>query len=362
MRWRFIAPRVVVGTLVVLNLRFVPLQFLGDWSQTGDWQLWMAAGSRMAAGASPYVATVSSVSDFRWSPLAALLAVPVGLVGVPGWYVLHFLVLGLLRDWRTIVLVAASWPFWVDLRTGNLLTFAFVFAVLALRGSRLGTAAYLGLFLLVPRPVMVPVALWILWRRPRTLIPFALAGLAELVVVAAMGLLVPWITALVGSPGDVTNPINYAPSRIMGLSWCLIAFPLAIVALWRGRLGLASLAASPYVFPYYLLFGFLELPWERERFRDLHPPAVEVREAPTPERRTEKARAPGGDRNTGRVADDSMRDSFFSASGHFHQALPGREVYSRPGLGPSRFPKSPHEVALIEGPNLERTGSAIAAS
>jgi len=263
-RWKFVATRTVLGVLIVLNLRYVYAQMLGDWSQPGDWQLWMDAGSRMAAGSSPYVGTVSSISDFRWSPLAALLAVPVSCIGVAGWYLLHVAVLGLLRDWRLILLTALSWPFWVDLRTGNLLTFAFVLAVVALRGNRLATAMYLGLFLLVPRPVMAPVALWLLWRRSEARIPFLLAGLAELGISAAMGELRPWLGALLGSPGDVANPINYAPSRFIGLAWSLVSLPLAALAFFRGRLGLASLTASPYVFPYYLLFAFLELPFVRE--------------------------------------------------------------------------------------------------
>jgi hypothetical protein len=266
MHWKFVATRTAIGALAVLNLFYVYAQLLGDWGHVGDWQLWMDAGTRMASGVSPYVASATAASDFRWSPLAALLAVPVGLVGVAGWYVLHFAVLGLLRDWRLILLTAASWPFWVDLRTGNLLTFAFVFAVLALRGNRLAIATYLGLFLLVPRPVMAPVALWLLWRRRETRIPFVLAGVAELAIVAAMGQLGPWANALLNSPGDVTNPINFAPSRFIGTAWSLIALPIAALALWRGRLGVASLAATPYLFPYYLLFAFLELPWERERY------------------------------------------------------------------------------------------------
>jgi hypothetical protein len=276
-RWKFVATRTALGTLLVLNLWYVYAQMLGDWGHVGDWQLWMDAGSRMAAGNSPYVGTVSSVSDFRWSPLAALLAVPVSYIGVAGWYLLHVAVLGLLRDWRLILLTAISWPFWVDLRTGNLLTFAFVLAVVALRGSRLATATYLGLFLLVPRPVMAPVVLWLLWRRSETRIPFVLAGVAELGIAAAMGELRPWLGALLGSPGDVTNPINYAPSRFIGLAWSLVALPLAAIAFLRGRLGLASLAASPYVFPYYLLFAFLELPFVRETYREAGRPLVPLR-------------------------------------------------------------------------------------
>lgn len=41
--------------------------------------------------------------------------------------------------------------------------------------------------------------------------------------------------------------------------WVPIGLALAAWLTWKGRLGYASLAASPYWLPYYLLFALLEL-------------------------------------------------------------------------------------------------------
>ena len=45
--------------------------------------------------------------------------------------------------------------------------------------------------------------------------------------------------------------------------WLLIGVPLATWLTVKGRPGFASLAASPYWLPYYLLFLLLELPRSR---------------------------------------------------------------------------------------------------
>ena len=51
---------------------------------------------------------------------------------------------------------------------------------------------------------------------------------------------------------------NYGPSRFIGLLWIPIGVALAVLLTWRGRLGLASLAISPYWLPYYFLMLLLE--------------------------------------------------------------------------------------------------------
>ncbi len=49
---------------------------------------------------------------------------------------------------------------------GNTFTFVVVAAAFALRGSRFGALAFLALTALMPRPVQIPLALWLLWTRP----------------------------------------------------------------------------------------------------------------------------------------------------------------------------------------------------
>ncbi len=52
---------------------------------------------------------------------------------------------------------------------------------------------------------------------------------------------------------------NFGPSAWIGLAWVPIGLALAAWLTWRGRLGFASVAASPYWFGYYLLMLFLEI-------------------------------------------------------------------------------------------------------
>jgi hypothetical protein len=257
-RLRFIAFGTVVGFLEVVNVVFAISQFRSSLWQGADWQIFWRATHAVAAGADPYAITSGGVSEFRWSPLAAWLGLPFMTLGLLAWRLLHVAALGLLRDRRMILLVGTSFPFWYDVRLGNLLTYAFVLAYLALRGSRWAAIGYLGLFLLVPRPLMAPVAAYLVWRRGWWG-PFALVAFAEGAAVAAIGLGPGWLAALSGSTGDVANPMNLSPSRFVGEAWLSIGLPLAALLFWRGRLGLASIAMSPYLFAYYLLFAFIEL-------------------------------------------------------------------------------------------------------
>src|SRR5207248_2786593 len=114
------------------------------------------------------------------------------------------------------------------------------------------------LLMLIPRPLAVPVAAWLLWKRPELRVPAA--ALAALVVLAtlATGAAGPWIGALVRAEADVGHELNFGPSALIGPVWIPIGLALAAVLVTMGRLGWASLAASPYVLPYYLLFGLLE--------------------------------------------------------------------------------------------------------
>jgi hypothetical protein len=60
-----------------------------------------------------------------------------------------------------------------------------------------------------------------------------------------------------GSTSEIEWMFNVGPSRWLGAWWLLAGIPLAAWLTWRGRVGLASLAVSPYLLPYYLMFGVL---------------------------------------------------------------------------------------------------------
>jgi hypothetical protein len=80
------------------------------------------------------------------------------------------------------------------------------------------------------------------------------------VAVLATGQAAAWIGELVGGvPNDYVNPSNIGPSRFLGLAWLVVGVPLAAWLTVKGRIGLASLVISPYVLPYYLMMGLLDL-------------------------------------------------------------------------------------------------------
>src|SRR5687768_8479051 len=95
-------------------------------------------------------------------------------LGYSLWFGLHLAVVPLLPDWRLIALTLVSLAYWIDAVLGNSIVFSFVAGAVALGGSRWGSLAYLALFVLIPRPVQAPLALFILWRKPDMRIPFGI--------------------------------------------------------------------------------------------------------------------------------------------------------------------------------------------
>jgi hypothetical protein len=222
-----------------------------------DWDSFVLAGQEITAGRSPYGI---EGFPFRWNPLAAYgfaLLAPVGLLG---WSLLHFAVLGLLRDWRLIALAVTSWPFWFDLDLGNALTFVAVAGVLALRGSMVASVGYFALCALMPRPLMLPLMVWLLWKQPRTRVPFvatmAVMGAATL----ATGWADEWLATLLSSTEQIDHFWNWGPSRLVGAWWLVVGIPLGVWLTYRGKVGWAGLVISPYVLPYYGLLLLASTP------------------------------------------------------------------------------------------------------
>jgi hypothetical protein len=63
---------------------------------------------------------------------------------------------------------------------------------------------------------------------------------------------------LLASSGEIGNQQNVGPTRLLGPAWLLIGIPLGLWLTLKGRLGLAGMALSPYLFPHY----YLALLWE----------------------------------------------------------------------------------------------------
>lgn len=253
-----IAAAIGLAMAVNVHLAARSLGITASGARAVDWEQYVEAGRRVFTGGDLYA--VTDTYAFHYSPVFAWLFGPLAAIGTAGWRLLHLVAMLALPTWPMRILGLVSWPFWYDLEAGNVLAFVVLAAAWSLRGNRVAIAAYLALLLLVPRPLMVPVAAWILWTKPEWRIPFAITFAAHGVIVVATGWADDWAGALLAAGGDVGIPSNVGPSRFIGtLPWLMIGLPLSAWLTLRGRLGLASLAASPYWLPYYLLLLLLEL-------------------------------------------------------------------------------------------------------
>ena len=251
--------RAALVALVTANVVLVAITLYGFLVPGAgyDWSNYVEAGRRVLNG-----------DLFRWegiyawiySPLLAYLFVILAPIGFVGWSLLHVAALGALRDRRLALITVASWPFWADLYNGNTMVFVFVAAAAAMRRSPVGTASYLLLSLLMPRPVMLPVLAWILWTQPQWRLRFSVMVVIYALGVLATGEAMNWLHALWPVRSAVADPArDIGPDLLIGSWWLLLGAPLAIWLTVRGRPGLASLAASPYWLPQYLLMALLEL-------------------------------------------------------------------------------------------------------
>jgi hypothetical protein len=262
--WR--SPRTVLWMvaatlLVVLN---VYLFTLTDWTMLrggagADWTIFGEAGRRAVEGGALYA--VEDNYAFRYSPLLAYLLWAIAPVGALAWRALHVVAVGALalHDRRLALLTLISWPFWFDVEAGNLMTFVLVISAFALAGRRWAIAVYLVAAILIPRPLMLPIAVWLLWHHREWRWPFVGAFLAHAILVALSGWGAAWVASLIGSSAEMASVLNFGPSRLFGWLWVPIGLAAAAILTWRGRLGWAALAASPYWLPYYFLMPLLEL-------------------------------------------------------------------------------------------------------
>lgn len=256
---RLVLLAIGVGIIAAVNLYLAwrSIVLILDGAPAVDWSQYVEASRRLNGGD---LYAVTDIYAYHYSPVLAAVFGPLSAIGTVGWRLLHVAAALALPTWPMRLLALVSWPFWYDVETGNLVVFVVLAAAWALRGSRLAAGGYLLLLLLIPRPLMLPVALWLLWKEPAMRAPFAVGLVAHTVAVLATGWGPGWVEALAAAGGDVAIPSSIGPSRFIGaLPWLAIGLPLAVWLTARGRLGLASLAASPYWLPYYLLVMLLEL-------------------------------------------------------------------------------------------------------
>jgi hypothetical protein len=260
----------LVLAFAVVNAALLPrsLTVILDGGPAVDWEQFVEAGRRVFA---TDLYEVTHTYGYRWSPLAAYGFAAMAPMGALAWRLLHVVAALALPTWPMRFITLAAWPFWYDVEAGNVMIFVLLAAAWAIRGNAIGIAGFVALSLLVPRPLMLPVLGWILWRQPEWRIPALVVAAVHLAAALASGWAIAWIDMLLTLGGEQGSPNNLGPTRWLGAWWLLIGVPLAAWLTWKGRLGWASLAVSyPYVLPYYLLMLVLEVPdrlWQAASLR-----------------------------------------------------------------------------------------------
>lgn len=228
-----------------------------------DWHHFVEAGRRVGEGAGLY--EFAADYGYRYSPVLAHLFGLIAPIGDTAWRLIHLVAALGMPSWPMRLVTLGSWPFWFDVEAGNVMVFVVLAAAWALRGNAVGMAAFITMAVLMPRPLMLPVLAWLLWRHRTWVLPFA--GLVAIhgIAVAVTGWGDEWLAVLASSSNEIGSPLNLGPSRWIGLWWLVAGIPLAAWLTLRGRVGWASLAISPYWLPYYLLMPVLELARRRDR-------------------------------------------------------------------------------------------------
>jgi hypothetical protein len=241
-----------LGAFVLSNLFMVALQGAAIWSGSDalDWRSYVEASHRW--GGDLYTRDVWWYG-WRYSPVAVPIFGLLAPMGEGLWRLLHFAALGMLPH-PVRLFALASYPFWFDVHAGNVLIFVVIAAYWALRGNKWGTGVFLVLALLIPRPLMLPIVAWILWKRPEWRLWFVAIFVAHAVAVAASGYGDDWLARLTQVGGEeVMQDINAAPSALIGVWWMIAAVPVAAWMFSRGLPAAAGLFLQPYWLPYYLL-------------------------------------------------------------------------------------------------------------
>ena len=253
--WRRVWPLLVLAALAPLNVQ--ALLILADSRQVGvapDFQQYADALERLLAGEPLYG------PDWLWrySPVALVTLGPAIATGLIGWSLLHLAALLFVRPWYLAALVALSWPFWVDVISGNTLTFAAVAGIAAMRGSRFGAYTFWWLVLIIPRPVQLPLAAYLAWTRPELRRGLAVLTVVNMAMLVVIGQGVEWVRYLAERGTEDSEAVfNLHPAGEMGVAWLLIGLPLAAILSWRGFPGQAGVVLWPSVLAQYLLLAFV---------------------------------------------------------------------------------------------------------
>lgn len=253
---------VIVGAVVLALVNLTLIRMVIHESPPTDWLHYVSVGQGVVAGKQVYNVGGVGYAGFNYNPLMAYAFALVGPIGYLGWTLLRIGASVLMP--KPLGLIAlVSFPWWFDAVQGNLLAFLILPAAWAVRGKGWAIATTLVLALLIPRPLVVPLIAWLLWRYPAWRIRFVGIVIVVGAATLATGMVGDWLAVIGRAARDMDHYWNLSPSSIVGLAWLPVGAALALLLLRRGYVGLACLAASPYLLPSYLLFALLDLRPER---------------------------------------------------------------------------------------------------
>ena len=225
-----------------------------------DLAVYVEAGRRFAAGLSPYGFALPPIGAlFRYSPvfaagMAPLSGLPFPMVAL-GWRLVELALLGLSvrgLGWLGVAIVVNPLVM-LDLSVANVGTLFLAAMIMVVRWPSARTVtAYAILVLLIPKPTLLPVLAWGLWRVRASWLPVAGVGVAGL----AMVLLVPDFGHAILS-GDrifgMLQNLAFLPGWLVAILMAS-SVVLTVASVRRPRLlGPASVLASPYYFSYSLV-------------------------------------------------------------------------------------------------------------
>jgi hypothetical protein len=257
--WTAIWPGLVLAAIA-------PLNFLGIWILSQSWQVGVAPDfQQYAAALERFLDGLPLYGpDWKWrySPVALLTLGPVLVTGLVGWTILHVAAAALIRPWWLAALFVLSWPFWVDVVSGNTATFVAVAGISAIQGSRTGLYAYWWLTLIMPRPMQIPLAFYLFWTRPEARRGLLVLTAVNVGLVLIVGHGMEWVSYLLTRGAENMNEVfNIHPAA--DLLWLIVGIPLAVLLTLIGWPGQAGVILWPSLLPQYLLMAFV--PPDRRR-------------------------------------------------------------------------------------------------
>lgn len=246
--WRRLLVAVYVGLNIGLFLIDPPFD-----NHDADWEAWRAVADGLASGT---LYDLGTAIPYAWSPVFAPVVVVVAWLGPVVTGLAFGAMVLLVRNPLLIWLTFVSFGFWTALAGGNAFLFAFVAGALALAGSRSAALVYLALLFLMPRPVQIPLAVWLLVKYPDVRLPAIGIFTVHAALVLASGYGPQWIETMasIGSPAW-----DKGPTRWLGLWWLVIGLPLGAWLTRKGYVGWAGVVISTYTVPHNLLMPLVEL-------------------------------------------------------------------------------------------------------